>query len=76
MKYETYKKAQAIAHDAVICDEVIRFVDAYMPPKGSGYNFKIVLHNRELDCPSWMYGAIRDICEKKKDELRKQFEEL
>lgn len=76
MKYEIYKKAQEIANDAVICNKVIRFVDAYMPPKGSGYKFKIVLHDKEFDCPSWLYWAIRDICEKKRDELRKQFEEL
>lgn len=76
MKYETYKKAQTIVSDAAICKEVIKFVDNYMPPNGMGYNFKIVLHDREFDCPDWLCWGIRDICEKKKDELRKQFEEL
>ncbi len=76
MQYEIYKKAQEIANDATICQKVIRFVDAYMPPNGAGYDFKIVLHDREFDCPSWLYWGIRDICEKKKDELKKEFDEL
>lgn len=76
MNCETYKKAQEIVNDATICREVIRFVDAYMPPKGSGYNFKIVLHSKEFDCPPWLYTEIRNICEKKRNELKKQFEEL
>lgn len=76
MTFETYKEASQLLNDAGLCREVINFVDKYMPPNGSGYDFKIVLHDKEFTCPAWVYEALKNICKKKKEELKKQFESL
>lgn len=76
MKTETYRQACEIVRDSGTCRAIVDFVDKYMPPNGTGYVFKIVLHDKECDCPPWLYRGIRDICENKQKELAQIFKDL
>lgn len=76
MDYKMYKRAAEIMKDGAICKEIIGFVDTCLPPNGSGYDISIVLHDKAYPIPQWLYESIREICEKKRESLKKEFAEL